>query len=140
MLKKKLLPLITELVVILIIYLGVIHLWRSQKMVNYVIPNPLHLQKWTIDILFKNKKIWKYVTKFKDLPSRPHPLPPFPAPQTHLHALLPCGHHKCVFFEVFTVIWFFFCLEKITTLLFERNKPIVKILLKYTSKPQNCGS
>ena len=34
---------------------------------------------------------------------------------------------------------FFFVLEKITILLFERNKPIIKIFLKDTSKPLNCG-
>ena len=35
---------------------------------------------------------------------------------------------------------FFFVLEKITILLFERNKPIIKILLKDFSKRYNCGS
>ena len=34
----------------------------------------------------------------------------------------------------------FFVSENITILLFERNKSIIKILLKDTSKLQNCGS
>ena len=34
---------------------------------------------------------------------------------------------------------FFFVLEKITILLFEKNKPIIKIFLKDTSKPLNYG-
>ena len=42
-LEKKLLPLITELVVTLN-HLGVIHLRRPQKITNCVTPNPLHLQ------------------------------------------------------------------------------------------------
>ena len=33
-----------------------------------------------------------------------------------------------------------FVSENITILLFERNKSIIKILLKDTSKLQNCGS
>ena len=41
-LKKKLLPLRTELVVTLN-HVGVIHLWRPQNMTNYVTPNRLHL-------------------------------------------------------------------------------------------------
>ena len=63
MFKKKLLPLITELIVILK-YLGVIHLWRPQNMTICVTPNPLHLQKWTIDLLFKNKKNLQTLDKF----------------------------------------------------------------------------
>ena len=35
---------------------------------------------------------------------------------------------------------FFSVLEKISILLFERNKPIIKMFLKNTSKPENCGS
>ena len=35
---------------------------------------------------------------------------------------------------------FFSVLEKFTILLFEGNKPIIKILLKDISKPYNCGS
>ena len=47
MLKKKLLPLVIELVVILN-HLGVIHLWQSQKMTNLVIPHPIfrHVTKF----------------------------------------------------------------------------------------------
>ena len=82
MFKKKLLLLITELVVILK-YLD----WLYDQLCD---PNPLHLQKWTKDLLFKNKKKW---------------------------------------YDFFSV------LEKITILLFERNKPTIKMLLKDTSKP-----
>ena len=81
-LKKKLLPLITALVIILN-HLGVMHLWSLQKMTNCVTPNPLHLQNWTIDFLFKNK--------------------------TLLLPLLPllCGSHKCRVPYVFA-LWFDF--------------------------------
>ena len=73
MLKKKLLPAVIELVVILN-HLGVIHLWQPQKMTNFMTPPPSHilcttpcldLQTWTIDLLFKNKKICRHVTNFK---------------------------------------------------------------------------
>ena len=42
--------------------LGVIHLWRPQKVTNFVTPHP---QKWTIDLLFKNNRIRRHVTNFK---------------------------------------------------------------------------
>ena len=73
MLKKKLLPAVIELVVILN-HLGVIHLWQPQKMTNFMTPPSSHilcttpcldLQTWTIDLLFKNKKICRHVTNFK---------------------------------------------------------------------------
>ena len=37
------------------------------------------------------------------------------------------------------VVYKFSVLEKITILLFERNTPIIKILLKDISKPYKCG-
>ena len=42
--------------------LRVIHLWRPQKVTNFVNPHP---QKWTIDLLFKNNRIRRHVTNFK---------------------------------------------------------------------------
>ena len=51
--------------------IGVIHLWRSQKITNFLTPYPHYPQKWTIDLLFKNNRIRKYVTNFKNPP------PPF---------------------------------------------------------------
>ena len=68
MFKNELLPLITELAVVLK-HLVAIHLWCPQKITNCVTPNSLHLQKWTIDLLFK--KNCKHVTNFKTPP------PPF---------------------------------------------------------------
>ena len=52
-------------------YNGVIHLWRPQKMTNFLTlpPNPHHPQKLTIDLLFKNNRIRKHVTNFKTPPS-----------------------------------------------------------------------
>ena len=38
------------------------------------------------------------------------------------------------------MIFFFSVLEKISVLLFERKKPIIKILFKDTFEPCNCGS
>ena len=67
-LKKKLLHLITKLVVTLN-HLGVIHLWRPQNMTNCVTPNPLHLQKEK-EKIFCWKKICKHLTNFKTIP--PH--------------------------------------------------------------------
>ena len=49
--KKKLLLLVTELVVIL-------------KYLDQLYDQPLHLQKWTIDLLFKNKKNLQTLDKF----------------------------------------------------------------------------
>ena len=86
------------------------------------LPHPLHLQKWTIGLLFKNKRICRHVTNFKNPPPCGHPLS--------------YGRHKSVVPYVLAVIWFFFSgLEKISILLFECNKPIIKILLKDISKP-----
>ena len=51
-------------------------------------------------------------------------------PPTHATIPIPCVHH----------LYDFFVLEKITILLFERNKPIIKILLKEISKPCKYGS
>ena len=50
--------------------LGVMHLWRLQKMTNFSIPLPQctpHLQKWTIDLLFKNNGIRKHATMYGHL-------------------------------------------------------------------------
>ena len=58
--------------VIGIVALGVIYLWRPQKMINFVIPpSPPHPQKWTIDLSFKINRIRKYATNYKT------PSPPF---------------------------------------------------------------
>ena len=50
--------------------LGVIHLWCSQKSDQFFDPllTPHHLQKWTIDLLFKTKTIRKHVINFKKPP------------------------------------------------------------------------
>ena len=46
--------------------LGIMQLWRPQKMTNFLTPIPIpHLQNWTIDMLFKNNRICKHVTNFK---------------------------------------------------------------------------
>ena len=46
--------------------LGVINLWRPQKMTIFVTPiHLLDLLKGTIDLLFKNYRIHKHVTNFK---------------------------------------------------------------------------
>ena len=56
--------------IVFLILLGVIHLWRPQKMTTFLTPPyPHHLQKWTIDLLLKNNRIHKHVTNFKT----PHP-------------------------------------------------------------------
>ena len=50
--------------------LGVMHLWPLQKMTNFSIPlSPCtpHLQKWTIDLLFKNNGIRKHATMYGHL-------------------------------------------------------------------------
>lgn len=61
MLKKKLLPLKVELLVILNRF-GLIFLWRPQQMwITY----PFHLQNWTISLLFKDKKICGHVKNLK---------------------------------------------------------------------------
>ena len=117
MLKKKLLPLKIELLVILNRF-GLILLWRPQQMwITY----PFHMQNWTIGLSFKNKKICKHVEK-------PHSHP------------LPFRPHKCMVPYKFMRYEFFSVLQKITFLFFEQKVPIVKMLLKDTSKPYNCGS
>ena len=55
-------------------------------------------------------------------------------PLPHKVIPLPCGHHK------FMVSYMFAVCEKITIMLFEQNKPIIKILLKDICNPYNCGS
>ena len=88
-------------------------------------PRLLHLQKWTIDILFKNKTICKHVSNFKT-----------PSPTA-----LPCGCHKYMLPYVFPVIWVFFAvLEKLPSCCLNETRTVTKILLKGTSKPWNCGS
>ena len=60
----------------------VLDLWGQQKMTPY----PVHPQKWTIDLLFKNNKIYSLKTIESTNTwqiSRP---PPF----------LPCARHKCM--------------------------------------------
>ena len=70
MLKKKLLPLMIALVVMLN-HLGFIHLWRPQKNDQFCDPHPLYLQKWTIDPLLTNKKICRLKINF----NTPSPFP-----------------------------------------------------------------
>ena len=93
MLKRKLLPLIIELVVILN-HLGTIYFWHWQKLTNFVTPHLLHPQKWTTDHLFFKKES---VSDFKT------PLPPTP---------LLCECQKFMVPYMFTVIWSFFCFRK----------------------------
>ena len=121
MLKKKLLPVMIELLVILH-HLGVIYLRRAQKNTNFVTSHSLHPQKWTIDLSFKNKKICRHVTNFKSTSS------------------MWTSHFYVGVINVLSLtclLWYGFCsvLEKITILLFERNKPIIGILLKDISTP-----
>lgn len=66
----------------------------------------------------KIKKYCKLLTNFKTLTALP---------------LLPCECHKCIITYAFAMISIFSVLEKIITLLFEQNKPNIKILLKDTS-------
>ena len=115
MLQKNLLLLITDLVFVLLNYSGVIRLWQPQNMTNFVIPN----------ILPSSSKINKYIFYLKTKKS---------AKTWQIFRTLPCGLYKCM--VPYLVLWyeFFSVLEKITTLLFERNKPIIKTLLEDTSR------
>ena len=45
-----------------------IHLWGPKNDQFFDPLHPYHLKKWTIDLLFKKKWIWKNVTNFKNLP------------------------------------------------------------------------
>ena len=112
----KLLPLMTESVVILN-HLGVIHLSRPQKNDQICDPHPVNSQKRTIDLFLKNKRIYRHVTHFKTFPS------PFHVDIINVWSLTSLLWYK-----------FFSVLEKITILLFEWDKPIIKILLKDKSK------
>ena len=115
MLKKKLLHLMVELVVIFN-HLGVIHLWRPHWPILWPphhVLHPLHLQNWRID-LFKSKRICRHETNFK--------IP-------HVVISFPWGHHKCMVPYIFAV-YEFSALEKVIILLFERNKLNIKVLLK----------
>ena len=51
--------------------LGVIDLWRPQKLTNFVTPHLLHPQKWTIELLLKNNRFRKNVEIFKTPFSHP---------------------------------------------------------------------
>ena len=51
---------------LILVALGVTHLWRPQKMVNSV--TPPHPQKLTIDLFFKSDRIWKHVANLKTPP------------------------------------------------------------------------
>ena len=140
-LKEKLLPLMTEMVVISK-PLGVILLWRRQKNHQFCeppfpVPHPLHLQKLKIEPLFKNKIIYRHVTSFN---TWGYPRPPFPHANTHTytHNMWPSSFHVDIMnVWAFTcLLWYeFSVLEKITILLFERHKPIIKILVNDISKP-----
>ena len=115
MLKKNLLLLITELVFVVLNYSGIIRLWKPQNMTNFVTPN----------ILPSSSKIYKYIFYLKIKKS---------ANTWQILRTLPCGLHKCM--VLYLVLWyeFFSVLEKITILLFERNKLIIKTLLKDISR------
>ena len=124
--RKKLLPLMIALVVILN-HLGVIHLWRPQKITNFVtlpcpVSPPPSAKLNNRSSVWKNKNL-QTCDKFWD-PS-------------------PCGHtppHKCMV-SYACLLWDeLSVLERNTILLFERNKPIIKIFLKDISKPHKCGS
>ena len=60
--EETVLPIMIELVVLLN-HLGVVHLWRLQNKKWPIVypPHPLLLQKWTIYLLFKNKRICRHV-------------------------------------------------------------------------------
>ena len=116
MLTKKLLSLMTELVLILN-YLGS-NVYGGHKKWPILCKN---LQKWTIE----NKRICRYMKNFKTYPN--------------VTILLPCGRHKCMAPYMFAV-YEFSVLEKITILMFGRNKPIIKIMLKDISMLYKCGS
>ena len=99
-LKKKLLPLVIELVVILN-HLGVIHFWQPQKMTNFVTPHP----------------IYRHVTKF---------ITSHPMWTSHFHVdIINVWFLTCL-------LWYYFfsCFRKNFLPVFERNKPVIKILLK----------
>ena len=115
MLKKNLLLLITELVFVVLNYSGIIRLWQPQNMTNFVTPN----------ILPSSSKINKYIFYLKTRKS---------ANTWQILRTLPCGLHKCM--VPYLVLWyeFFSVLEKITILLFEQNKSIIKTLLEDTSR------
>ena len=54
---------------LILVALGVIHLQRPQKMINFVTaPHPTHLKKLTIDLEFKKKRIRNHVPSFKTPP------------------------------------------------------------------------
>ena len=111
--------------VVILKYLGVIYLWGPQIMTNCVTPNTLHLQKLTINLLSKANKIWRHLTNIWTL--HPH----------HFYAdVINIWSLTCLLWYDF----FFSVLEKISILLFERNKPIIKILFKDTFELCNCGS
>ena len=115
MLQKNLLLLITDLVFVLLNYSGVIRLWQPQNMTNFVTPNKLP----------SSSKINKYIFYLKTKKS---------AKTWQIFRTLPCGLHKCM--VPYLVLWyeFFSVLEKITILLFEQNKSIIKTLLEDTSR------
>ena len=97
--KKKLLPLIIELVVILN-HLVVIYLWQPRKMTHFVtlldpVTNFLHLQKWRIDLLFFFKKKKESADMWPPMWSSP----------------FSCGRHKCMVPYMFAVTRIF-CFRK----------------------------
>ena len=76
-----------------------------------------------MDLLFKNKKICKHFTIFK-------------IPQLHFYVgVINVWSLRCL-------LWydFVFSFRKHCHPVVEPNKPIIKILFKKTSDPQNCGS
>ena len=118
MLKKKILILITELVVILN-HIGVTHLWRLQNQLGDP-PTPS---------IFKNEPATnkkqpacKHVTKFKT---------PFP-PHFYVDVISVLSPTCLLWYE------FCFCFRKNYHPVVWTNKPIIKILLKDTSKPWHC--
>ena len=69
----------------IIIVFEVTHIWRPKKMTNTWPSHFHHLQKWTIDLVFK---IMKSANRWQFLRT------PLPTP-------LLCRHHKCMFFFCF---------------------------------------
>ena len=94
----------------------------STKITNFVTPSqhPFHTQKWTIDLLSKNKRICKHVTVLR--------LPPPPRLSLYVDVINIWSLCVCCDLDFFSYF------KKITILLFQGNKSIIKILLKDTSK------
>ena len=94
-------------------------------MINFVTPTscappPISTKENNRSFAYKQKSIQTW-DKFYDPPPR------------HVSIAIPCGRPECMGLYMFAVIWIF-CFRENTILLFERNKLIIKILLKDISK------